>query len=78
MSIRQLNQCFVCGNYYIRDSIIPMHTFDKEKNRWNKMTNIQYKDKEIPLCSTCFRMAMMLTSLHQGWRIDLGDENDQK
>ena len=76
MSIPQLKQCFVCGNYYVNGSITPMHTFNKEENRWNKMNRIVYKDKEIPLCNCCFRMAMMLTAIHQGWRIDLGDEDD--
>ena len=67
-----MKKCFICGQQYDPDKI---ESFSfREHQNLHTVSEIQIKDKKIPLCNTCFRQIMLIYCIYNHYDIEIEDE----
>lgn len=66
----KLYKCCICEQEYKESNIIPFNYYEKELNKWSKITRITYQDKHLPLCSEHLRMLLLCNAINKNEPID--------
>ena len=67
-------KCFVCGKQYDPNNIEGFSFWESQE--LHTVLKVNFKNKDIPLCSTCLRQTMLSFCMKEHYDIQIEDINE--